>query len=173
MKSPSMVDMRKLAYVLALLLVAGVANSCRMLENLASNSSAGTVDNLWPDVPPFEGATKATLEIPLGARLAIRAMMQGKISFIAFTTTKSAQDVQEFYTNGRMKAAGWTPSEKGCVSDSENEKSKGAVCLYSRKSADKPEGLAIVVAQDEKTKQTEIFYVRADMTEPSPSPTPR
>lgn len=173
MRSPSMVDMRKLSYLLALLLVAGAVSSCRMLENLAGNSSAGTVATLWPDVPPFEGATKANLEIPLGARLAIRAMMQGKISFIAFTTTKSAQEVQDFYTNDRMKAAGWTPSEKGCISDSENEKSKGAVCLYSRKSTDKQEGLAIVVAQDEKTKQTEIFYVRADITQPSPSPTPR
>jgi len=29
--------------------------------------SAGTVNSLWPDVPPFEGATKADLAIPLGA----------------------------------------------------------------------------------------------------------
>ena len=56
----------------ALILIVGVVVSCRMVETLTGNSSAGTVSNLWPDVPPFAGATKAALEIPLGARLAIQ-----------------------------------------------------------------------------------------------------
>jgi hypothetical protein len=121
-------------------------------------------------VPPLAGATKADLEIPLGARLAIRAMMQGKINFIAFTTDQSAQDVQDFYSNERMKAAGWTPSDKGCVGDTEDKDTQGAVCLFKRKDGTKEEGLAIVLAQDEKTKKTEIFYVRIELPESSPSP---
>src|SRR5882762_6573848 len=157
--------------IVALILVLAVGISCRLAESLTGNPRAGTVSSLWPDVPPLNGATKADLEIPLGARLAIRAMMQGKINFIAFTTGQSAQDVQDFYSNDRMKAAGWTPSDKGCVGDTEDKDSHGAVCLFKRKDGKQEEGLAIVLAQDEKTKQTEIFYVRIDLPEPTPSPT--
>lgn len=163
--------MKALTPVLALILVIAVALSCRFAESLTGDPKAGTVSSLWPDVPPFAGAEKADLEIPLGARLAIRAFMQGKINFIAFTTDQSATDVQAFYTNERMKAAGWTPADKGCVGDTEDKNNHGAVCLYKRKEANKEEGLAIVVAYDEKTQKTQIFYVRIDLTQPSPSPT--
>ena len=156
--------------ILALILVLAVGLSCGLAERFTGDPKAGTVSALWPDVPPLEGATKADLEIPLGARLMIRAMMQGKINFIAFTTDQSAPEVQAFYSNERMKAAGWTPSEKGCVGDTEDKDSHGAVCLFKRKDGKKEEGLAIVLAQDEKTKKTEIFYARIDMTQPSPSP---
>lgn len=143
-----------------------------MIDTLTGNGKAGTVDSLWPDVPPFEGATKADLAIPLGARLMIRAAMQGKVNFIAFTTNKSAQAVQDFYTKERMKSEGWTANDKGCVSDTEDKESQGAVCFFNRKDGGKEEGLAIVLAQDEKSKQTDIFYVRADLTESAATPTP-
>ncbi|HUS11215.1 MAG TPA: hypothetical protein VMZ30_12185 [Pyrinomonadaceae bacterium] len=156
--------------ILALVIVLAVGISCRLAERLTGDPRAGTVSSLWPDVPPLDGATKADLEIPLGARLAIRAMMQGKINFIAFTTDQSAQDVKAFYSNDRMKAAGWTPSDKGCIGDTEDQESHGAVCLFKRKDGTKEEGLAIVLAQDEKTKKTEIFYARIDLTQPARSP---
>ena len=156
--------------ILALVIVLAVGISCRLAERLTGDPRAGTVSSLWPDVPPLAGATKADLEIPLGARLAIRAMMQGKINFIAFTTDQSAQDVKAFYSNDRMKAAGWTPSDKGCIGDTEDNESHGAVCLFKRTDGTKEEGLAIVLAQDEKTKKTEIFYARIDLTHLTPSP---
>ncbi|MDQ2922043.1 MAG: hypothetical protein M3R52_10600 [Acidobacteriota bacterium] len=162
--------MRTSTPILALILVVAVAVSCRLTETLTGDPRAGTVSSLWPDVPPLAGATKADLEFPLGARLAVRAMMQGKINFIAFTTAQSAQDVQDFYSKERMKAAGWTPSEQGCISDTEDKDSHGAVCLFKRKDGNKEEGLAIVLAQDDKTKKTDIFYARIDLTEPTPSP---
>ncbi len=165
------VNMKTSTPILALILLLTVAISCRFTESLTGDRKAGTVSSLWSDVPPLAGATKADLEIPLGARLAIRAMMQGKINFIAFTTDQSAQDVQDFYSNDRMKAAGWTPSDKGCIGDTEDKDSQGAVCLFKRKDGKKEEGLAIVLAQDEKTKKTDIFYVRIDLTQPTPSPT--
>ena len=70
--------MRISASVLALTLILGVALSCKLGERLAGDKNAGTVSALWPYVPPFQGATKADLEIPLGARLFIRGMMQGE-----------------------------------------------------------------------------------------------
>ena len=162
--------MRAVSPILALILVLAVAFACKFAETFTGDPKAGTVSTLWSDVPPLPGATKADLELPLGARLAIRAVMQGKISFIAFNTDQSAKEVQTFYSNDRMKASGWTPSDKGCVSDSEDEESHGAVCLFKRKTGTLEEGLAIVLGYDEKTKKTGVFYVRIELPEPSPSP---
>jgi hypothetical protein len=41
--------------ILALILVIGVALSCKFAENLAGGGKAGTVSTLWPDVPPPRG----------------------------------------------------------------------------------------------------------------------
>jgi hypothetical protein len=163
--------MRALSPILALILILAATLSCRLAENLAGGPKAGTVSALWPDVPPLPGATKADLEIPLGARLALRAIMQGKINFIAFTTDQSAEEVQAFYSNERMKSAGWTPSDKGCIGDTEDKEKQGAICIFKRKDVTKEEALAIILAQDEKTKKTQVFYARIDITQPSPSPT--
>src|ERR1043165_6896832 len=89
--------------ILVCLLIVIVGGSCRMVETLTGNEKAGTVSALWSDVPSVSGATKTDLALPLGARLMIRAAMQGKVSFIAFTTEKSAQEVQDVYTKERMK----------------------------------------------------------------------
>lgn len=157
--------MRAPAALLALALIFGVAISCRLSERLAGDKNAGTVSQLWPDVPPFEGATKADLEIPLGVRLMIRTMAQGKVNFISFRTSKTAQEVKDFYSNDRMKAAGWLANDKGCTGDTEDTKNHGAICLFSRKDQGKEEALAIIVAQDEKLPETNIFYARIDATQ--------
>ena len=156
--------MRTSASLLALVLIFGVVVSCKLSERLMGDKNAGTVSALWPDVPPFAGATKSDLEIPLGARLLIRTMSQGKVSFISFRTDKPAQEVKDFYSVDRMKAAGWVPNQKGCSGDSEDSKNHGAVCFYEKKEAGKDDGLAIIVAQDEKLPDTNIFYARIDLT---------
>lgn len=156
--------MKASASLLALALILGVAISCKLSERLAGDKNAGTVSELWPDVPPFQGATKAEIEIPLGMRLLIRGMTQGKVNFISFRTDKTAQEVKDFYSVARMKAAGWIANDKGCTGDTEDTKNHGAVCLFSRRDGGKEEGLAIVVAQDEKLPETNIFYARIDTT---------
>src|ERR1043165_3907129 len=98
--------MRVTGSILALALVLGVGLSCKLAERLGGDKNAGTVSTLWPHVPPFEGAIKAARESPLGARLIIRAMSQGAVNFISFRTSKTAQEVKDFYTNDRMKNAG-------------------------------------------------------------------
>ena len=157
--------MRTSASLLALFLMFGAVVSCKLSERLMGDKNAGTVSNLWPDVPPFAGASKTDMEIPLGARLLIRTMFQGKINFISFRTDKPAQEVKDFYSKDRMKAAGWTADEKGCTGDTEDTKNHGAICLYEKKDAGKDEGLAIIVAQDEKLPDTNIFYARIDLTD--------
>ncbi|HEY2961235.1 MAG TPA: hypothetical protein VGJ37_02395 [Pyrinomonadaceae bacterium] len=156
--------MRTSVSLLVILLMLGVGLSCKLSERLMGDKNAGTVSSLWPDVPPFGGATKTDLEIPLGARLIIRAMSQGKLNFISFRTDKPAQEVKDFYSRERMKAAGWDADEKGCTGDVEDSKNHGAFCLFRRKDGAKEEGLAIIVAQDEKLPETNIFYARIDIT---------
>ncbi len=156
--------MRASASLLALILIFGVAISCKLSERLAGDKNAGTVSELWPDVPPFQGATKAEIEIPLGMRLLIRGMTQGKVNFISFRTDKPAQEVKDFYSVDRMRAAGWIANDKGCTGDTEDTTNHGALCLFSRKNNGKDEALAIIVAQDEKLPDTNIFYARVDTT---------
>jgi len=141
-----------------------VAISCKLSEKLAGDKNAGTVSELWTDVPPFQGATKAEIEIPLGMRLLIRGMTQGKVNFISFRTDKTAQEVKDFYSVDRMKAVGWIANDKGCTGDTEDTKNHGALCLFSKKNNGKEEALAIIVAQDEKLPDTNIFYARVDTT---------
>ena len=157
--------MKASASLLALVLVLGVAISCKLAERLGGDKNAGTVSELWPDVPPFQGATKAEVEIPLGVRLLIRGMSQGKVNFISFRTDKPAQEVKDFYSNDRMKAAGWTANDKGCTGDMEDKKNHGAMCMFSRRDGGKEEALAIIIAQDEKLPETNIFYARVDATQ--------
>ena len=156
--------MKASASLLALILIFGVAISCKLSERLAGDKNAGTVSELWPDVPPFQGATKADIEIPLGMRLLIRGMTQGKVNFISFRTDKPAQEVKDFYSVDRMKAVGWIANDKGCTGDTEDTTNHGAVCLFSKKNNGKDEALAIIVAQDEKLPDTNIFYARVDTT---------
>jgi len=156
--------MKASASLLALILIFGVAISCKLSEKLAGDKNAGTVSELWPDVPPFQGATKAEIEIPLGMRLLIRGMTQGKVNFISFRTDKPAQEVKDFYSVDRMKAAGWIANDKGCTGDTEDTTNHGAMCLFSKKNNGKDEALAIIVAQDAKLPDTNIFYARVDTT---------
>src|SRR5262245_54912369 len=111
--------MRTLTSLLVIILIFGVVVSCKLSERLMGDKNAGTVSALWPDVPPFAGATKTDMDIPLGARLLIRTMSRGKLNFISFRTDKTAQDVKDFYSKERMKTAGWTADEKGCTGDTE------------------------------------------------------
>ncbi|MEN3328347.1 MAG: hypothetical protein V7638_3154 [Acidobacteriota bacterium] len=157
--------MRASASLLALVLVLGVAISCKLSERLGGDKNAGTVSELWPDVPPFQGATKAELEIPLGVRLLIRGMSQGKVNFISFRTDKTAQEVKDFYSNDRMKAAGWAANDKGCTGDMEDKNNHGAMCVFSRRDEAKEEALAIIIAQDAKLPDTNIIYARIDTTQ--------
>ena len=156
--------------IFVLLVLVSTCISCRMVDTLVGSGKAGTVGSLWPDVPALAGATRTDLSLPLAARLAIRAAMDGKVNFIAFTTGMTPRDIQTFYSKDRMKSAGWNESAKGCVGDTDEKDTQGAMCFFDRKDASSHEGLAIVLAQDDKTKQTDVFYVRIDLTDDAKKP---
>jgi hypothetical protein len=144
--------------------------ACGMINTLMSGRSSGTVANLWSDVPPIEGASKADLEFPLAARLMVQLFAQGRMNFISYTSSKTPQEIQSFYTKERMAQSGWNSEDApGCVADTGSDQSLAGVCFFGRQDGATQEGLAIVMAIDEETQQTQIFYARIDVTEATPS----
>ncbi|MBE7469558.1 MAG: hypothetical protein DPW09_27350 [Anaerolineae bacterium] len=161
----------KKGFVLFLATIMLFTLGCGMLNSwLGLSGSAGTVSELWSDVPPLEGATKADLEIPLVFQLMIQAVAKSGINYIAFTTPKTPTEVKSFYTPELMQANGWQTvqmeggdaGQQGCVADQANAGSDGAFCLFSKGEGDKQTLLAIIIAQDEQSQQTSIFYARVE-----------
>lgn len=157
----------------ALVLLAG----CGLAPNILGGGKSGTVTELWSDVPPMPGANKANLELPVELNLVINGLIKAAAAdsssdskleafdFIGFTTTQTPQQVTDFYTVDRMKAAGWTEGDSGGCSGS-GPVPTGSFCAFGRRdAANKLTVLLIIPVQDDTTKQTSIFYVRASGTD--------
>lgn len=141
--------------------------ACGVVSSLFGlSTSSGTVSQLWDDVPRMDGLTKADLQMPVAARMALQAMTQDRFDFIAFTTSATPNAVQEFYTNERMAEAGWNSTDaQGCLGDS-GDQSVGAICVFGKKSGGEDEVLAVVVAKDDSSPQTQVFFARIVTTKP-------
>lgn len=153
---------KKLIVPIALVMTLLFTTGCGLIGSLiGGGSSAGA---LWSDVPPMDGATiNKDLQLPTFARLAVQAMAQGNLEFVAYVTPKTPQEVADFYTVERMQAAGWTSSGGGgCQASSDNSGSgAGGFCAFTKKENNKETVLAIIIAKDDKSTQTQIFYIRA------------
>ena len=154
--------MKLSASILALALLVAVALSCNLAERLGGDDQSVMVANLWPDVPPFPGATKTDIKLPLPMRIIFGRMMKGKIAFITFRTDKPEQEVKDFYSANSMTDAGWTRVNDSCFRDTKEVKTGGAMCSYS-KSSPKQEMMAIMVQPE--SSGTTIFYTRIDMSQ--------
>ena len=162
-----MKTVQKLMIVVTMLSLMG----CGMLGSLLNNtSSSGTVSSLWSDVPPLQGAAKTNLEMPLAFRLMIQATFRGGIDYIAYTTSQTPDEVRNFYSVERMKSNGWQTADlegnqgaqQSCVGDQQGAGSSGELCLFAKQDGNKEILLAIVVVEDAKTKQADVFYARID-----------
>jgi hypothetical protein len=162
---------RKLIAVLlaATMLFTMACGALNTVTNLATGGGAGTVSELWKDVPPMDGATKADLQLPVFASLLMRTMAQGKADFIAYTTEKTADDVSKFYTADLMKSNGWEASDSACNTAKDDKGNGFTMCTFTKKADGKEEVLALIAVPDEATKKTSIFYVRID-TSSTPQP---
>lgn len=171
--------MKRTIYILALgpallfgLLACGVTDT--VLSNVAGGSKGNTVANLWPDVPPIPGAQKLSLDLPLTMQLAIQGMIKASASssdvnlsafdWIAFTTAQTPDQVSAFYSLDRMKAAGWSSdNQMGCLGTTATTPVSGGFCIFSKgQPGQKQSVLFIVPAEDNQTKQTQVFYVRLE-----------
>ena len=155
---------RYLIALSALLVVAALG--CGVLDTVVNQAvsggkPAGTVADLWTDVPKMDGMSKVNMDLPLPAQLAMKAMTQGNFDFIAYTTNKSPQDVVNFYTTDRMKTAGWDSQDSGgCAASTDTSSASGGICVFSQANGGKNNALMIVIAQDDKSNQTQLFFVR-------------
>ena len=170
-------------FIAALLLMLAFAMfmtmGCGIASALLGGKSSGTVDDLWADVPRLDNLTKANLDLPLSTRLIIKTMVKatlgndgGNFDFIAFTTSKTPKEVMDFYTTQRMTAASWNSTDvPGCTGDtSGNAQTQGSLCIFGKQVDKQGTLLVIVVAQDESTKQTQLFYVRIAANNVTPTP---
>ncbi len=139
-----------------------VATACSLSSLIPGGGSSGTASELWQDVPPLDGATRESIDMPLPVNLAIQAMLQGKIEFIVYTSTKTPQEVREFYSKERMQAAGWdVDNSPGCeVGQGESRSGMENLCFFQKKEGAEDVGLVILMVPDEKTKKTQLFYAR-------------
>jgi hypothetical protein len=146
---------------------------------LAKTGGAGTVSDLWPDVPRMGGLTKTDLQLPLAANLLIQTYVktaasqnQGTLNYIGFVATGTPADVTAFYTADRMQSAGWNgKSAPGCVNDTSTATPAGGLCIFTKEnSAGVGALLAVVTDVDATTKQTQVFFARIDMKN-LPTPT--
>jgi hypothetical protein len=162
-----MKTVQKLMIVAVMLSLMG----CGVLGSLLNNTpSSGTVSSLWSDVPSLKGAAKTDLEMPLAFRLMIQAAFRGGIDYIAYTTSQSPDEVRNFYSVERMKSNGWQTADlqgnqsaqQSCIGDQQGAGSSGELCVFTKQDGNKQYLLAIVVAEDAKTKQADVFYARID-----------
>lgn len=154
--------MRLSASILALALIVAVALSCNLAERFAGDDESVMVTNLWSDVPPFPGATKTDMKLPLPMRILFSKMMKGKISFITFRTDKSPQEVKDYYSGNTMTDVGWGRDDESCFRDTKEMQTGGAMCTFTKHSP-KEEGLMLMV-QPESSGAT-IFYTRIDISQ--------
>ena len=155
--------MRLSTSFLALALLLAVGLSCNLAERLAPEDNSVMVTSLWPDVPPFPGATKTDVKLPLPMRIIFGRMMKGKASFITFHTDKPEQEVKDFYSGNSMTDAGWARANDSCFRDTKEVKTGGAMCNYMKSTPPKQEVVAIMTQPD--ATGTTIFYMRIDVSE--------
>lgn len=161
---------KALVALLALTMV--LTMGCNMVGSLFGGGGGGGARELWSDVPSMDALKAENLDLPLAARLSIQAAFQGAIDYASFTTDKTPADVQAFYSAEKMTASGWDAGDLGCIGDAQGGAAAGgAVCFFTRETDGKREALAIIVAADDTTKKTQIFFARIDLSKLE-TPTP-
>ena len=170
--------MRKFFLVVLIAALALGVTSCRVINTLTGNDqNLNKVGDLWSDVPRMDGLASSEAELPIYVKLLMRTALNNLYrldnqntgrtpstgDWAVFTTSKTPQDVQNFYTNERMTSFGkWDTSKNStCLNGSEYHFS-GVACGFNKTVNKRGIGLLIVAEQDEKKKQTNIFFVRVE-----------
>ena len=134
----------------------------------------GTVSSMWSDVPALPNSKKADFKLPLPIRLIMQTAVKAsasdsnvnldKFDFLGYTTSKSPQEVADFYSQDRMSQAGWNKTDQpGCMSGSDAQGlGGGGFCIFGKDDGNKQSVLFIATAQEEGKNDTQVFYVRFD-----------
>jgi len=171
----------KISMVLAILLLASLA--CGVADTVTdavgdtiSNTITGgetsftAAAQLWADVPRMDGLDSSNLEIPIVAKLMMQTMMsqilgQGQASadWIVFSTSRTAAEIESFYTTDVMVAAGWKQSDAStCLNGSDRGIDQvGLFCVFAKEGGNNEIGLMIISLPDEEnTGKNNVFFIR-------------
>jgi hypothetical protein len=170
--------MKRILFLLALVALIVTFNACgavNQLNPLTGNDNFKKAGALWNDVPAMDGlGSPIDAELPASIKLFMRTgvnlMMKGmgegapEWDWLMFTTTKTSDDIADFYTIARMAAPpyNWANDASGCMSGQQVIAQGGVFCAFTKQQGDKQIGLLIITAQDDKTKQTSVFFLRGE-----------
>lgn len=152
--------------------------SCSLIDKfMGSDENMKRANELWSDVPRMDGLSPSDMELPLTIKLIMRTVLDNlwrlnkegedktpvSGDWIVLTLNGKPTDVQNFYTNLRMTSFGsWEASKESTCVDGKDKGIDGVLCVF-QKVADKKEIiLAIIAMKDDKSKQTNLFYLRLE-----------
>lgn len=166
-----------LTFLFIVMLLASACGAVNSLNPLSGGDNFKAVNALWNDVPALDGLGKPVeAELPSSIKLIMRAgvnlMMEGlgegspEWDWITFSTNKTPDDLKNFYTTARMSSPpyNWASDASGCLSGEQSFAQGGAFCAFTKQAGNKQIGLLIITAQDEKSKQTNVFFLRGEST---------
>jgi hypothetical protein len=160
----------------AIMALLGCGLTDTLIANTVGGAKGNTVSSLWNDVPPLQGSQKLALDLPITMQVAIQGLIKASASnsnvqldqfdWIAYSTSMTPQQVAAYYSNERMATAGWNLKDMpGCTAGSGDANVAGGFCVFGKglaNTGNKGSMLFIVLGQDDKTKQTQVYYVRLE-----------
>jgi hypothetical protein len=156
--------------------------ACGLVDQITGgDTDLKTVSELWSDVPRIDGLEASEMEMPFYGKLLMRTMMNqflgdgGKDTgdWIVFSSSKTADDIRNFYTNDVMAANGWESSENStCFTGSDQGVEQvGVMCVFMKHEGSHEIGLLIMTGQDEKdATKSNILFIRVDRLMATPTP---
>jgi hypothetical protein len=155
-----------------------VALSCsRIVKRFTGDQNLKKVGDLWSDVPRMDGLASSETEMPIYVHLLMRTVLNNLYrlnkegedktpstgDWAVFSTSKTPDDVRNFYNNERMtNFGGWERSKNSTCLNGNEYKFSGVACVFGKTVNNVGIGLLIVASQDEQKKQTNIFFVRVE-----------
>ncbi len=171
--------MKRMLWRVSLVALLSASLACNLISSVTGgDANLTTSTDLWSDVPRMDGLTKSDMDMPLYAKVLMRTVMNqvlgggtGSGDWIVFTTAQTPEDITAFYTNEKMAENGWEASDTStCVNGSAQGLTEvGAFCVFQKRAETKYTGLMIIAAQDAKTKQTNVIFIRVENLQ---TPTP-
>lgn len=157
--------------------------SCSLVDKFTSGGQEMTkVGELWSDVPRMDGLNPSEAEMPIGVKFVLRTIIgnlgrmnkegepqtTGDIDWTAFSGSRTPSEIQGFYSNDRMANAGnWkTGKDSNCI-DGKDKGVEGVFCVFQKEVEKRQVGLVIVAIQDEKTRQSDVYYLRIEADKPA------
>jgi len=170
--------MNRTTMVVVFCVFAFLVISCSLAGKLIDTGPEMTrTSELWSDVPRMDGLSPSEMELPPTIKLLMRTALnnlwrlnkEGEDKtpatgdWIVFTLNGPPTDVKNFYTNERMTSFGqWEASKQSTCLDGKDKGIDGILCVFQKAANKKQIGLAIIAVQDDKTKQTGVFYLRIE-----------